>query len=351
MDDDWTSPRHVHLAFFLISLLLGCYLCFLVALPFLPSLSWAIALSVLATPLQSRLEKRFGHPNLCAIMSTCLIGLVVVIPASLAIQQLVLQASNGASLLEEKIESREWREDFSSHPRLATAIERLEERLDLPGNAKLLASSISQLTMSILRGSAYQLIDFGLTFYFLFFFLRDRELVLQSLCHLSPLTATQMDVLYRRVSDTINATVYGSFAVAALQGMSLGFTFWCIGLPAPLLWGLIMACLALAPVAGAIVVWAPAAVFLMLEGSWVKAIVLVFMGIFVIVVVDNLLRPILVGKRLKTHTLLVFISVVGGMLLFGPSGVLLGPIVLTVTQVLLALNHDRSIASVPANRN
>ena len=105
---------------------------------------------------------------------------------------------------------------------------------------------------------------------------------------------------------------------------------------------MIMAFLALAPIAGAILVWGPAAAFLAMEGSWGKAALLVASGIFVIVAIDNLLRPALVGKRLQIHTVPVFISVVGGMLIFGPSGLLLGPIVLTVTQVLLELNNQKS---------
>lgn len=334
-DSDWASPRHIHTAFFLSATLLGSYLCYLIALPFVPAVTWAIALAVLAVPLQEWLESKYRHPGLCALGTTCLLGLVVVVPTSLAIQQLVSQAADGAVLLVEKLESGEWRQDFSSHPKLASVMEQLEQRLDLSGAAKLLSEAISGITMSILKNSVYQLIDLCLTFYLLFFLLRDRNLILSGLCRFSPLTTPQMTVLYGRVKDTIDATFYGSVIVAGLQGAILGGTFWFLDLPAPLLWGLVMAGLALAPVAGAVLVWGPAAGFLILEGSWGKATVLIILGVLAIVVVDNLLRPLLVGKQLQMHTALVFISVVGGMIVYGPSGVLLGPIVLTVTQVLL----------------
>ena len=341
-DADWTSPGHVHVALFLLATLLGTYLCYLIALPFLPSLAWAVGLSVLAAPYQAWLETKFGHPGLSSLACTCLLGLVVVVPASIAVQQLAVQASYGAIQVEAKIQTGEWRQVFSSQPELALILERVEKQLDLPGIAKMLATWVSGATMSLLRGSFYQLIDFGLTFYLLFFLLRDRGLALSSLASLSPLTLQQTQVLYQRINDTICATVYGSFIVAAVQGAVLGATFWFLDLPAPFLWGLMMACLALAPIAGAFIVWGPAAVFLAAEGNWGKAILLVAMGLFVIAVVDNLLRPVLVGKRLQTHTVLVFISVVGGMLFFGPSGVLLGPIALTVTQTLLELNREKS---------
>ncbi|XZE18866.1 AI-2E family transporter [Pirellulaceae bacterium SH449] len=337
-DADWASPSHLHTAFFLLSTLLGTYLCYRIALPFLAPVAWAVGLSVLATPGQKWLEAKIGHPGLCSLVFTTVLGIVVVIPASLAIQQLLVQASNGAILIEEKIQSGEWREVVSSYSEHAAVLKRFENLMDLSAIAKMLAASTSGATMLLVRDSVYQLIDFGLTFYLLFFLLRDREFVLKTLSKLLPLTAAQMNTMCQRVNDTITVTVYGSFVVAAIQGIVLGVTFWLLDLPAPFLWGLIMACLALAPLVGAFIVWGPAAIFLVMGGEWGKAALLVASGVFVLVVVDNLLRPTLVGKRLKTHTVLVFISVVGGMLLFGPSGVLLGPIILTVTQVLLEIS-------------
>lgn len=337
-DLDWASPKNIRTAFFLLSTLLGTYLCYRIALPFLPSLTWAIGLAVLATPCQKWLETKTGYPGLCSLMCTSLLAIVVVIPSSLAIQQLLIQASSGAALVEEKIQSGEWRQVFSPYGELPKVMQRLETVLDLPAIAKMVASSMSGAAMLLIRDSVYQFIDFGLTFYILFFLLRDRVHVLETMNKFLPLSGPQRQTMYQRVNDTINATVYGSFVVSAVQGTLLGLVFWFLDLPAPFLWGVIMACLALAPLVGAMIVWGPAAIFLALGGDWGKGVVLVIAGLLVIVVVDNLLRPALVGKRLHTHTALVFISVVGGMLFFGPSGVLIGPIVLTVTQVLLELN-------------
>jgi predicted PurR-regulated permease PerM len=117
--------------------------------------------------------------------------------------------------------------------------------------------------------------------------------------------------------------------------------FWWLGLPAPLLWGLVMAILAVVPVLGAFIVWVPAALFLVVEGSWGKALILTIWGVVVVGGIDNLLLPYLVGNRLKLHTILAFISVVGGLILFGASGLILGPVVLTITQVLLEIWRDR----------
>ena len=113
--------------------------------------------------------------------------------------------------------------------------------------------------------------------------------------------------------------------------------FWWLGLQAPLLWGVVMGLLAIIPILGAFIVWIPAALFLAIDGHWGQAIVLSLWGLIVVGTIDNLLRPILVGKRLKQHTVLAFISIVGGILVFGPAGLVLGPVALTTTAVLLEI--------------
>jgi predicted PurR-regulated permease PerM len=148
------------------------------------------------------------------------------------------------------------------------------------------------------------------------------------------------------ISNTIHATIYGTLAVSAVQGLLGGLMFWWLGLPAPLLWGVVMAFMALVPVLGAFVVWIPAAFFLVLEGSWGKALILTLWGLVVVGTIDNLLRPMLVGRRLKLHTVLAFISVVGGLIQFGPAGLIIGPAVLAITTALLEVWTGRNLAEL-----
>ena len=117
--------------------------------------------------------------------------------------------------------------------------------------------------------------------------------------------------------------LYRTVAVAALQGVLGGFIFWFLGLPTPLLWAVVMGLLAIVPVFGTFVVWFPAAIYLALEGSWEKALILTAWGAIVIGCIDNLLYPMLVGNRLKLHTIPAFMSVVGGVVLFGAPGIIL----------------------------
>jgi len=341
-NDDWASPNHIRTAILLLATLLAVYVCYLITVPFLASVVWSISLAVLFAPFQEYLEKKLQRPSLAAWIALVAIASIVIVPTFFAIQQLAIQAAQGATFVEGIVQSGEWKKVFSSQPRLSEFVDRFEGRFDLQGVVKSLTEWLSGAAVSILKVSTYQLIDVGMTFYFLFYLLRDRRNAKITLCRLSPLKIADMNTMFTRVSETIFATVYGSFVVAFIQGVLLAFMFWLLSIPSPILWGLVMGFLALVPVAGAFLVWAPAAVYLALEGRFGAAILLVLWGLFVIVVIDNLLRPVLVGKRLQIHPVFIFVSVVGGIVVFGPSGILLGPMVFTITQVLLELNNPKS---------
>jgi predicted PurR-regulated permease PerM len=187
----------------------------------------------------------------------------------------------------------------------------------------------------VLQGSVLQAIGAVLVFYLLFYMLRDRAAALQALRSLLPLSEADMSRLFSEVSDTVHATVYGTLVVAAIQGTLGGLMFWWLDLPEPLLWGVVMGALAVVPVLGAFVIWVPVAIFLALEGHVGHALLLAVWGAVVVGGIDNLLYPMLVGQRLKMHTIVAFVSIVGGLIVFGPSGLILGPVVFTVTRLLL----------------
>lgn len=341
--NDWGSRSHVQTLVLMAATALGIFLCYRLAVPFLSSLAWALGLAILFTPFQRWVESKLKQPRLAAIISVLVIGLIVVVPMTLVVQRLVVEAAKGAELIETRVTSGEWKRVLAAQPRLASLIDGLNQQIDLPGTVKSFSGWLIARAGSIVTGSVFQVLDFLLTFYLLFFFLRDRRATLRTLKRLSPLQGSEMDLMYTRVSDTIHATIYGTLAVSAVQGLLGGLMFWWLGLPAPLLWGLIMALLALVPVLGAFVVWMPAALFLLLEGSWGQALILTMWGVVVVGTIDNLLRPILVGNRLKIHTLLAFMSVVGGLIQFGPAGLILGPAVLAFTTVLLEIWSGRNL--------
>ncbi len=335
VDFDWGSKNHVQTLVMMMVTVLGIYLCYKMALPFLAVLVWALTLAVLFNPMQGYLEAKLKSAGLAASISVLIIGLIVVIPAVFVGQQLLFQAVKGAQSIEVKLSSGEWQRKLEAQPQLAPVLKKIEQRVDFPGAAAAFTKWVNTSAADIVKASAVQILGLCLIFYVLFFFLRDRQLILRAMALRSPLSQAQMDGLYQRIGDTIHATVYGTFAVASVQGLLGGLMFWWLGLPAPLLWGLIMGLLAVVPMLGAFVIWAPAALFLLIEGAWQDALTLTLWGMLVVGTIDNLLRPVLVGDRLSLHTVLMFLSVVGGLLVFGPVGLILGPVILVISMALL----------------
>lgn len=339
--NNWALRSRVQTFVLMLATVFGMYLCYMLAAPFLAALTWALALAVLFTPFQRWLESMLTRSSLAAVASVLVISMSVVVAATFVGQRLAVQGAKGAEVIQTKVKSGEWRRALKAQPRQAALADKIERQIDQPRTVTTLATWLSTTAGTIVKGSLFQVIGFCLTFYLLFFFLRDRRVALQSLRSLSPLAEVEMDRMFGRVSDTIYATIYGTLAVSSVQGLLGGLMFWWLGLPAPLLWGVVMAVLAVVPVLGAFIVWIPAALFLVLEGSWGKSLILALWGIIVVGTIDNLLRPILVGNRLKLHTVLAFMSVVGGLILFGPAGLILGPLALTVTTVLLEIWRSR----------
>lgn len=293
-----------------------------------------MALAVLFAPAHRWVEAHVKSNDLAAAISVVAIGLLVLVPITFLSSRLIAEAAKGAITIREKIASNEWRRAMDGP--LAPLAEWLNQ-MDLPAAIDSVVSWLAKASTSLVRGWVLELITLLLTFYLLFYFLRDRKVMLDWLEHISPFSAAEMSRLFTRIGDTVHATLYGTVAVGVLQGALGGLIFWWLGLPAPLLWGLIMGLLALIPVLGAFVIWLPAAIFLAVDGSWGKALILSGWGAVVIAGIDNLLYPVLVGDRMRLHTVPAFISIVGGVILFGPSGVLLGPLAATVTVFALEI--------------
>jgi predicted PurR-regulated permease PerM len=239
-----------------------------------------------------------------------------------------------------------WSAILDAHPRLAPALRWLDDQIDLPELAQGAASWLTGAAGSFVRASLEGTVTVLLTFYFLFYLLRDAEAARHAVESLLPLERTEFMLLAQRITDTIYATVYGTIAVATLQGVLGGAMFWFLGLPAPVLWGLLMAILAVFPFLGAFVVWAPAAAYLAMRGEWPSAALLTGWGVVVVGTVDNLVYPILVGQRLKLHTVPSFIAIAGGIILFGVPGVILGPVTVTTCLILLEIVRRRGLASL-----
>jgi predicted PurR-regulated permease PerM len=344
--NDWGSRSNVHTLLLMALTVGGIYICYLLATPFLSALTWALALAVLFAPLYRWIGSKVKYPNLAALICVLLAALIVLVPVTFVAERTIVEAARGAETIKTMVESGELRRVFGAHPYIAPVGNWIEKQFDLPGIANNVSSWLTKTAASFVHGSVLKLIGIVLTFYILFYFLRDRDAALQSLRSLSPLSEKDMNRIFDGVNDTVYATIYGRLAVGVVQGSLGGLMFWWLGLPAPFLWGIVMALLAVAPVLGAFVVWIPAAIFLFMAGSEGKALLLTLWGAIVVGGIDNLLYPILVGTRLKMHTVVTFVSIVGGLIVFGPFGLILGPVMFTVTRIVLEIWTSQNIAEM-----
>lgn len=338
----WSSHRQIQLLALTTITIGGLYLCYLMLLPFVPALTWALALAAVFMPVHRRVESAVRHATLAASISVLAIGLVVVVSATFVGERIVAQAVAGADTVVARVESGEWRHALDGYPRAAAIAERIAQQIDVPGAIGLITTWLTDHLAVFVAGSVRQVLVVFLTFYLLFYLLRDRSAALAMLRRYSPLSKTDTEELVTRVGDAIHATIYGTLAMAAVQGTLGGLMFWWLGLPAPVLWGLVMGLLAVVPVLGAFVIWIPAALVLALNGEWGRALVLTVWGGVVVAGIDNVLYPVLVGKRLQLHTVPAFIAVVGGLMVFGASGLILGPVTLAITMLLLEVWRSRT---------
>lgn len=323
---------------------LGLVLCYFIALPFLPALVWSFTLAVMFVPLDAKIRKSWSSPGLSAGATTAIVAIIVVVPAILVIGTLLNETVKSAPLITAMANSATWTRVTADHPWLAPATSWLNARLNIQELIQAATAWLAGWSGSFVQGSIAGLVSLLLTFYFLFYLLRDRGSAVAAVANMLPLSASEFSLLGERIVNTVFAAVYGTATVATLQGGLAGIMFWWLDLPAPLFWGVVMGLLAVVPFLGAFIIWGPTALFLALSGDFVSAIQLTVWGIVVVGLVDNVLYPILVGKRLMLHTVPSFIAVAGGLVLFGPHGIVLGPVIVAGSQTLLEIWRKRAVA-------
>ena len=334
----WATPRGLAL---LAATVLAIFLSYSLAAPFLPSITWAVALAIVSYPLHDWLVKHIKRANLAAIVAVAMIAFLLIAPGAFLAQRFAVEASQAVERVKTQTQSGEWRTTLESNPVLARSLEWIGPNVDVRSMVEQGANAIATYLSSFLGGSLWMLAQVFIAFYTLYFLLRDRRTIVQTAKSLVPLSTSDTDELFARVSDTIYATLYGNVATSVLQGILGGLMFWWLDLPAPLFWGTVMFLLSLIPALGSPVVWVPAAAFLALTGNLGKALILTAWGVLVIGSVDNLLYPFIVGDKIRLHTLLIFFSVVGGIMLFGTAGLVLGPVMVVVTIALIDVWQQR----------
>jgi predicted PurR-regulated permease PerM len=337
----WSERALSDLAFLALTVLI-LLLCFLIARPFITSLAWATALAVIGWPLHRWIIQRIPWPNASASLSVTGIALLLIVPSSLVIPGAIDEAFSGYRLIRAQIETGAWDDMIARHSWIAPTWEWLRQRLDLGDVLQRAGEMLTVIGSFAVKASFVGTIEFVLTMFFLYYFLRDSGALLAGIRGLLPLSPSEAGRIFRVVGDTIFATVYGKVLVGIVQGVLGGFMFWWLDLPAAWFWAIVMGVLSIIPMLGPPLVWVPAALILLIDGAWGQGLLLLIWGTAVVGLADNLLYPIVVGKHLCLHTVPLLIALIGGVVVFGAVGFFVGPVVLAVTQAALKIWRARA---------
>jgi predicted PurR-regulated permease PerM len=323
---------------------LAIYLCWKLSAPFLNAFTWGFTLTVVCAPLRKWLFARL--PRLPAtVLIMALVIVVIAVPLTFVLRQLLQESLKAQSWVLNSMPADGWRGVIAANRWLGPLWTWADRQLDLSQIAQQMAAAIARWIAPAVARSVSVISQTGAALLAFFFFLRDEETVLAAVGRALPLSPSETDRLFARVATTIRIAVYGRVFIGFLQGFLGGVIFALVGLPAPVFWGAIMSFLSVLPFLGAFVVWVPASAILLLSGHWISALIVAVWGIAVIHPIDNFLYPILVGARLGIHPLVLFLAFVGGLIAFGPTGLILGPCIIAFTAGLAEVWQGRQAAA------
>jgi predicted PurR-regulated permease PerM len=342
--------EHIFLVFILFITFLSIYLLYQILSPFLSSIIWAILLAMIFYPLFQKLQNLLKKKEfLSAFIMTLLVFLIIVLPFTLLMVSLASEVVDGYHRLEEMIKTGQlqaYLERMKEIPILNWILARLGQNIDPPQmdpmplllkNLQKISTLIFNQTATLLKGFSTFIAGFFFTLLSLYYLFKDGSRFFNGLKEIIPLSSKERDLLIQRFKDMIYATIYGGILIAIVQGILGGLAFWALGLPSPIMWGTAMALLSFIPIGGTALIWAPAGILLLIGGAVLKGLLLLGLGVFVISMVDNFLRPFFISARTHIHPLLLFFAVLGGIQTFGLIGVVVGPLVATLFLTLLEI--------------
>ena len=342
------TENRISYPFLLFLTLVAAYGCCKLIAPFLKPILFAALVAILFYPMYSRIRRTVNNRNIASLLVTVIVAVLLVISFALLARALAAGIHETYDSLNASSEGRE---------RLGAYLIRVSEqvvaavanyvpisipdlRATVNGHAQRAVAGFLSSVAGVLSGIASVIMNTLICFFVLFFFFRDGRGIVRRIYVLLPLRIDQAKRLVVRVKETLGAIVWGTLAIAILQGTLTGLAFWVLGVSSPVLWAAVTALCALVPVIGTGFVLIPAIAMLLFSGHWIKAMILLAWGIAFVHPIDNLLRPYLIGERTKLSTLFVFFSLIGGFEAFGTSGIFLGPVILSAAMALFGFLRE-----------
>ena len=334
-------------------ILIGVYLLYEVFAPFFIPLCWAAVFAIVFYPYYIWILGRTGFSRSLAAFIACVtIGVFVVVPIVYL----------GSAIAQEVFGLYQWAEGYviAVGPQAAdkppvfipTFIADFIRHYSGLSNVQLnnlFAASLKEVSLWMLGGMtdfiksfAQLIVNAVLAFFAMFYIFRDGWRMLAVAMRNVPLSAHDREKLVDRTGKVIQATVTGGLFVGCVQGLLGGLAFWVAGLNSPILWGFVMFLLSFLPWIGTALVWFPAGVYLVLTGNHFSGIGLMLWGFFVVGLIDNFLRPLLISEAVDLHPLLVFFSIIGAVNAFGIIGIIAGPLILSIAVAAMEIYQENN---------
>lgn len=350
----WTDDKQLSLFVLLGLTAITGYLTYIIFHPFLTALVVAIVMAIAFSPPHRWISRQVHNRYVAALLTTTAAMLLVLVPLIVVSARLAIEANNNyRSFLSQYGNTANW------PAQLDPVIEQVAEKTGMPagqlraeinGRARELGTRLVGIAGTLAQRFAQQMMTLLLGSVFLFSLLRSSDELRAGALSMLPLSTNRARELAATVNQGVIANIYGMLAVGVAEGILLAIGFWVAGLRSPLVWGAIATILSVLPYVGVSLVWMPACVLLALHGHWVNATILAIWALIVVSTADGIIRCSVISGRVKANSLLITLSLMGGLAVFGPIGFFVGPVVVVVFASLLRMLREEH-ASVRAARN
>jgi predicted PurR-regulated permease PerM len=339
------TPKAQTVLFFAIMLIVTIAF-FYIMKPFVYAVFWAVVLAGLFMPVYKKVQKKLHRPTVSAAIVLILICLIFILPfvfiaslllkESMDIYQGLSKDNSQINVYVQKLAALIKHNPYTDSLHLddAALTEKITEL------SKSVTGYIFENLKSFTQNTLQFIVQLGVMLYALFYFIRDGQKFLNSILRFLPLGQGRDRILLGHFRKTANSTLKVTLIIGGIQGILGGLLFLFTGIQGAILWGVVMIITAVIPVVGCALVWAPAGVFMMIAGHFWTGILILAFGALVISMVDHFLRPILLGKDVSMHPLFIFLSTMGGIIVFGFTGFIIGPIIMSLAMAVWQMYED-----------
>jgi predicted PurR-regulated permease PerM len=348
--------RFYSIVLIVILIVLG-YFSYQIISPFLNPIMWAIVLSLVFYPVYAFILKYVKYKFISSILTLLIIILILIGPFSYFAYVLSQELISLVSHFQGQDGNAGVVRTLLSHPLVSSTVQKILYALHM--TEQELYSTISASLMNFAKQSTGLIksgfgnvltvgMHFVLMLLSIFFFLEDGPAFIEKLENFMPFSRRQRTRLLKQTKDIVVSTIYGGVVVGMAQGLIGGAAFAALGIHSPVFWGLAMFVASFVPVVGTFVIWGPGVIYLLFQTQYLKAIILLVVGIVIIAGIDNVLRPLMVRGKIKMPTIAIFFAILGGIQAFGLIGLILGPLVvalfLSVFEIFRYSEEERSRA-------